>query len=57
MNVTGTLAFITGGSRGLGVSRALQCTKNGAPVALCYRQRKAEKGGVVTEIEKPGRTC
>jgi len=57
MNVTGTLALITGGSRGLGMGRALQCTKNGALVALCYRQRKAEEGGVVTEIEKPGRTC
>ena len=49
------IALITGGSRGLGTSMALQLAKHGTDVLLTYRSNRKEAEAVVAEIEKSGR--
>jgi NAD(P)-dependent dehydrogenase (short-subunit alcohol dehydrogenase family) len=49
------IALITGGSRGLGKSMALQLARRGTDVLLTYRSNRKEAEGVVAEIEKLGR--
>jgi NAD(P)-dependent dehydrogenase (short-subunit alcohol dehydrogenase family) len=48
------IALITGGSRGLGKSMALDLARQGRGVILTYRNGKAEGEGVVREIEALG---
>jgi NAD(P)-dependent dehydrogenase (short-subunit alcohol dehydrogenase family) len=57
MNASNTspIALITGGSRGLGRSMALQSAQRGIDVLLTYRGNRKEAEAVVAEIEKSGR--
>lgn len=48
------IALITGGSRGLGKSMALEVAGRGHDVILTYRSKQAEAEAVVAEIEKKG---
>lgn len=52
---TTPVALITGGSRGLGRSMALQSARRGIDVLLTYRSNRQEAEAVVAEIEKSGR--
>src|SRR5690606_27394343 len=54
---TMTIAIITGGSRGLGRSMALQLAERGVDVIVTYRNRSDEAQSVVAEIERRGRTA
>jgi NAD(P)-dependent dehydrogenase (short-subunit alcohol dehydrogenase family) len=49
------IAFITGGSRGLGRNAALSLARHGIDVILTYRSNSTEAQAIVTEIEKTGR--
>lgn len=48
------IALITGGSRGLGRSAALQLAARGTDIVLTYRQQRAEADAVVSAIEEGG---
>jgi NAD(P)-dependent dehydrogenase (short-subunit alcohol dehydrogenase family) len=48
------IALITGGSRGLGRSAALNLAREGAAVILTYHRNLAEANNVVAQIEKLG---
>lgn len=50
-----SIAIITGGSRGLGKSMALQLADKGIDIILTYRSRRAEAEQVVAAIESKGR--
>jgi NAD(P)-dependent dehydrogenase (short-subunit alcohol dehydrogenase family) len=52
---TGKIALVTGGSRGLGRTIALELARGGHDVVLTYRNQEAEGKAVVAEIEKRGR--
>ncbi|MBL8271658.1 SDR family NAD(P)-dependent oxidoreductase [Steroidobacter sp.] len=52
---TTPIALITGGSRGLGRSMALQSARRGIDVLLTYRSNQQEAEAVVAEIQKSGR--
>ncbi|QKG56797.1 SDR family oxidoreductase [Hymenobacter sp. BRD128] len=49
------IALVTGGSRGLGKSMALNLAKKGIDVILTYHSQQAEADGVVAEIKALGR--
>jgi NAD(P)-dependent dehydrogenase (short-subunit alcohol dehydrogenase family) len=49
------IALVTGGSRGLGRSTALNLADSGTDVILTYRSQQAEADAVVAEIESRGR--
>lgn len=49
------IALITGGSRGLGRSAAIETARKGMDVIFTYNSRKDEADKVVAEIEKLGR--
>ncbi len=55
MNHKNKIALITGGSRGLGRSIALQLARDGADIILTYRQRLQEGEAVLAEIKALGR--
>jgi NAD(P)-dependent dehydrogenase (short-subunit alcohol dehydrogenase family) len=52
---TTPIALITGGSRGLGKSMALQLARRGTDVLLTYRSNRKEAEAVVAQIEQSGR--
>jgi NAD(P)-dependent dehydrogenase (short-subunit alcohol dehydrogenase family) len=54
---TNPIALITGGSRGLGRSMALQLAERGVDVIITYREKAAEAAQVVQAIERHGRTA
>jgi len=49
------IALVTGGSRGLGRSTALQLARQGCDVILTYQTRQAQADAVVAEITASGR--
>lgn len=55
MSLTGRLALVTGGSRGIGRAIALTLAKEGADVAINFRREAGEAEAVVETIRKLGR--
>jgi len=53
-NMSGKIALITGGSRGLGRDMAMRLSENGSDVILTYRSKKEEAEQVVSDIEAKG---
>ena len=53
--LTGKLALVTGGSRGIGAATAVALAESGADVAITYRSSADEAAQVVKQIEATGR--
>jgi 3-oxoacyl-[acyl-carrier protein] reductase len=49
------VAFVTGGSQGIGTAISLDLAENGADVCLTYRKHEDEAMEIASEIEKMGR--
>jgi len=57
INLTGKVAIITGGSRGIGAASAVLFAKTGADVVITYTKNKKSAEKVVEKVRKEGRTC
>jgi ribosomal protein L18E len=55
--LTGKIALVTGGSRGIGSAIALELAAQGATVALSYSVSRAKANEVVAKIEAAGGTA
>lgn len=55
MNLTGKIALVTGGARGIGKGCALELARAGADVAINDRERTADAEQTVREIQALGR--
>ena len=55
LGLTGKVAIVTGGSRGIGASVALELARQGCDVALTYQGRAAAAAQVAAKIEEMGR--
>ncbi len=54
-DLTGKVALVTGGSRGIGAAAAIALAKAGCDVAVNYRKRAEEAEAVCSEIRAAGR--
>lgn len=54
-SLTGKVALVTGGSRGLGAAVALALAEEGAEVAITYEKSKERADAVVAQIQQRGR--
>jgi glucose 1-dehydrogenase len=57
MNLSGKIAFITGGARGIGKGCALELARAGADIAINDRERSADAEETIAEIKALGRRC
>lgn len=53
-NLSGKIALVTGGSRGIGRAIVLRLSEAGAAVAFTYRSRKEEADSLVAELQAKG---
>ena len=53
-NISGKIALVTGGSRGLGKDMSLRLAEYGSDIILTYNTKKEEAEKVVSEIESKG---
>ena len=56
-DLTGKVALVTGGSRGIGRSASLMLAEAGADIAINYRSREAEADKTRVDVERLGRRC
>ncbi len=54
-DLTGKLALVTGGSRGIGAASAIALAVAGADVAITYQSAASDAADVVKQIEAAGR--
>lgn len=54
MNLSGQVAVVTGGSRGIGAAVARRLAKDGAAVALIYQSNREAATQVAADIRKQG---
>ena len=54
MTLTGRVALVTGGNRGIGKGIALGLARDGADIAVNYRRDEAQASQTIAEIEKLG---
>ncbi|MGH8966382.1 MAG: SDR family NAD(P)-dependent oxidoreductase, partial [Actinomycetes bacterium] len=52
--LSGRVALVTGGSRGIGAAIALRLAQDGADVAITYQSAADQAAQVVKEIERIG---
>ena len=57
MELTGKIALVTGGTRGIGAATAIALAREGADVAIVGRKVDAEAEGTRDAIRKLGRRC
>jgi len=56
-DLTGLVALVTGGDRGIGRAVALALAEAGADIAVNYRNRESEAEHVCSQVESYGRRC
>ena len=57
MNISGKIALITGGTRGIGAAAGISLARAGADIAVAARRIDAQAQQVRAEIQKLGRRC
>lgn len=55
--LSGRLALVTGGSRGIGREIVMALAQQGADIALNYNRREAEASNTLSEVQKYGVRC
>ena len=57
LNLSGRVALITGGSRGIGRAIAMRLAEHGMDVVVNYVRHRKDAQDTATEVEKFGRRC